>query len=71
MSEQATAEFVLSCVVGIVRAEWHEARRWEQPLELPRWVSDMRTAMGDKVICGCQQCADSDRREAYYKVNRW
>ncbi len=55
----------------VIRTAWHQARRWEQPLEVPAFVMDARRALGESAECDCDQCRDSDRREAYYKVNRW
>ena len=58
----------LAEVLMVLRAGYHEASRWEHPLDLPQWVTGLAVALGIDLAeggpCGCPQCTTSDERRA-------
>jgi hypothetical protein len=54
----------VTAIQEIARKAWHEARRWEEPLQVPTWVREVMEALGRPVECLCGQCRTADAREA-------
>lgn len=54
---------------AVLSSGYHESSRWENPLPVPRWVTDLALALDvdlavDDPPCDCAQCATADDRRA-------